>query len=104
MKIFAVFMTLLIFLSGFDRCKDEFVVDSDCKEKTSISKNDQENHDKNEVCSPFCQCARCPFSITLPKKQILAIIYRAIANDFFVNIEGNPTGISSSIWQPPKFA
>lgn len=96
-------MTILLFLSGSDFCKDDFI-NADCKEKTRLVKTDQESKDKNEVCSPFCQCARCPISIMLPQKQLVIVAYKPLEIKFLLTIGGNPTGISSSVWQPPKAA
>jgi len=97
-------MTLLVFLSGFDLCKDDIVMNVDGKEKTGFVKSDQENQGKNELCSPFCQCARCPFSILLPQKQLILLVYKPVKIRFPRSIVGNPTGISPSVWQPPKVA
>jgi len=104
MKAIAIFMIILLFLSGFDLCKDDFVMSADCKEKAGLVKTDQESKRKNEVCSPFCQCARCPFSILLPQKQLVIILYRPLRIKFLHTISGVPTGISSLVWQPPKAA
>jgi hypothetical protein len=96
-------MTILLFLSGFDLCKDDFM-NVDCNEKTGLVKTDQERKNKNEVCSPFCQCARCSFSVLLPQKQFSILTYKPLEINFPSSIEGNPTGISPSVWQPPKVA
>jgi hypothetical protein len=104
MKVIALFMTVLLFLSGFDLCKDDFVMKVDAKETTGLAKTDQESKDKNEVCSPFCQCSHCPFSILLPQKQVVILAYKPLKLSFPRSISGNPTGISLSVWQPPKVA
>lgn len=97
-------MTILLFLSGFDLCKDDFVMNVDSKEKTGLGQTDADGKGKHEVCSPFCQCAHCPFSILAPQKQFVTLAYRALKLSFPHSISGNPTGISHSVWQPPKVA
>jgi hypothetical protein len=104
MKVIAIFMTILLFLSGFDFCKDDFAMGDGCKEKTGLVKTDQERKDKHEVCSPFCQCARCPFSILLPQEQYVTLAYEPLKIRFPRSIARNPTGISPPVWQPPKVA
>jgi hypothetical protein len=104
MKVIAIFMTILLLLSGFDFCKDDEVIDADGKEKTALVKIDREHQDEEEVCSPFCQCARCPFSILLPQKLLVNLPDQALKIKFLLPIAGDPTGLSASVWQPPKAA
>jgi hypothetical protein len=104
MKVIAIFMTLLILLSGFDFCTDNEGINVGSKEKTSLVKTAKAGTDKNEVCSPFCQCARCPFSVLLPSTQPSVLAYKPLKNKFSLTIAGDPTGVSGSVWQPPKVA
>lgn len=97
-------MTVLIFLSGFDFCKDDQGINVGSNEKTALIKTAHTGGDKNEVCSPFCQCARCPFSVLLPLTQPRIVAYKPLKNKFLFIIGGVPTGISLSVWQPPKVA
>jgi len=101
MKVLAIFMTLFMLLSGFDFCKDEAVV-AGGKEKTEVVKSGNGCPDEKEVCSPFCQCARCPFSVLIPQKQVTAEVYKPLETEFLFTIAGNPTGVSVIVWQPPK--
>jgi len=101
MKVFAIFMTLFIFLSGFDFCKDEAVV-ADGEEKTEVLNSGNGCTDEKEVCSPFCQCARCPFSVLIPQKLVAVEVYKPLETEFLFTIAGNPTGVSITVWQPPK--
>jgi hypothetical protein len=104
MKVIAIFMTLLVFLSGFDFCKDEQAINVGSKEKTGVIKTAQTSKDSNEVCSPFCQCARCPFSVLLPVQQPYVAALEPLKDKFVFTNGGVPTGISLSVWQPPKVA
>jgi hypothetical protein len=104
MKAFALFMTIIIFLTGFDFCKDEDVMALSCKEKVQLVKSGKERAEQSEVCSPFCQCARCPFSIVLPQTQHFILIDQPLETNFTIPVSGIPTPISPSVWQPPKFA
>lgn len=97
-------MTLILLLSGFDFCKDEIVMKVDGQENSAAVHTDQDQKDQHEVCSPFCQCAACPFSILLPQKQYVIIAYKPLEIKFPRRIAGNPTGISPPVWQPPKAA
>lgn len=101
MKIFAVFMTVVMLLSGLALCKDDEALNS--KEKVELSKSFEDDHDSGDVCSPFCPCARCPFSI-LPQLSEKSRIYQLSKKIFTDATWGNPIQISPSFWQPPKFA
>jgi hypothetical protein len=101
MKLFAVFMTILMILTGFDPCKDKDIINS--YTKIEVSKAGKENADKS-VCNPFCNCTRCPFSIVLPQQAPILLTHHPVRGIFIITIDsGTPTRISASVWQPPQF-
>lgn len=91
-------MTLLILASGFDLCTDPDSCNN--SEATEISEGGQQT--KPELCGPFCQCVRCPFSVLIPKTITATEKLFFARRNFPCPSPGTPVKISSSIWQPPK--
>ncbi|WP_432714660.1 hypothetical protein [Pedobacter sp.] len=89
MKAFAIFMTIMIFLTGLDLCEDNDAMNS-------------KNH--IEVCSPFCHCAHCPISTVLPQELPALHSFQPMQRIFSRSDSRVPTQMSPSVWQPPKFA
>ncbi|KQR68333.1 hypothetical protein ASF92_15825 [Pedobacter sp. Leaf176] len=101
MKLFAIFMTVLMIFTGFDPCKDKDIINSYIK--IEVSKAGKDKPDRS-VCNPFCNCTRCPFSILLPQQPPLLLTYRPVKGVFIITINsGTPIRISPSVWQPPRF-
>lgn len=96
MKFLAIFMTLFMLASGFDLCTDFDTCDSD--ETTLIT----DKQASPELCSPFCQCAQCPFSVLIPGPLTEMSALLPIAANFIYPAIGDPTRVDSAIWQPPK--
>ena len=71
MKVIAIFMSILLFLSGFDVCKDDFAMNVDCNEKSEPVILDQ-------------------------KSQFMVIAYRPLEIKFPLSIAGDPMGFNSS--------
>jgi len=102
MKALAIFMTILIFLTGFDFCKEDVVVNS--RTATEHFKRSADQQEKNGNCTALCQCARCSFSILLSADPN-DITSSDLKNSKFIPIlSGTPVQVSPSVWQPPKTA
>ena len=102
MKFLAIFMTILVLASGFDLCADTGSCDEE--ERTELSKSDNKSQEKSEMCSPFCHCARCAFSILLPEKVEAFKVKYSSSDKFRYVLNALPTKVSNLIWQPPKSA
>ncbi|WP_423146043.1 hypothetical protein [Rubrolithibacter danxiaensis] len=102
MKIFTIFMALLILAMGVNLCRDKDFCDG--KETTTLSKTGKEEPAKSGSCSPFCHCTRCSFSILLPKSLTGTRTQFLTLRTIFISSESIAAGINSAIWQPPKFA
>jgi len=102
MNFFAILMTVLIFASGFDLCAE--IKSCDSENKTELSSSSDTHQQKSEMCTPFCHCSRCAFSIILPEKIKASSINAFSVDSFNSSQTVILTQISSSIWQPPKFA
>ncbi len=76
----------------------------DSKELSGLAKSGKEKQDKSETCNPFCHCACCPFSILLPEKTAETEIFNFATAKLKYTSDAAPVRISSSIWQPPKYA
>lgn len=93
-------MTILVLASGFDLCADTGSCNDE--EKTELSTSDNQSQEKGEMCSPFCHCARCAFSILLPNEiETIKVIYSS-SDKFRYVLNASPIKVSSLIWQPPK--
>ena len=102
MKILALLMTLIMLFASLDLCKDDEVSDSNVKIEYSKTKKD--SHASNDSCSPFCNCARCSFSILIPGPVHLLPSLGSIRPVYKHVTEGYPIQISNAVWQPPKSA
>jgi hypothetical protein len=101
MKVFAIFITVLVLLTGFDLCKDE--VGSEGKKKTELKAGNSSN-EQDSACTPFCNCARCPFSVMIPTVITDLLIDNTLIRKFCSILPATPIEVSASVWQPPKFA
>lgn len=100
MKFLAVFMTILMLASGLNLCADAGSCDNN--QKAELHSQGQEQQSADEMCSPFCHCARCAFSILLPEKiKVIKTAFSSADKFSYVQIAA-PIRVSSSIWQPPK--
>lgn len=106
MKVFAIFMTIIMLLTGVDVCKEASGCESG--EKTELCKMEKDahepDHDQELPCAPFCHCARCPFSIMIPVQIANLNPIRLEGYNFNSILLGKPSDVSFSIWQPPKLA
>lgn len=103
MKAFAIFMCVIMFLTAFDLCGESDSCGSE--NKIEITTKDTEKHQaESGVCSPFCNCSRCSFSVLVPEIiKATSLTVFSLCN-FKSLVDAAPTTISSSIWQPPKNA
>jgi hypothetical protein len=103
MKFLAIFMTVLIFTSGgLDHCAEAGSCNNN--ETTELHASGKEKEAMGEMCSPFCNCASCSFSILLPEKINEPCINYSLMDSFGYILNAVPLKIGSSIWQPPKVA
>lgn len=102
MKLLAVFMTILMLFTGFDLCEDQD--SSENEGRVEVGKTSDDNHQEEEPCTPFCHCARCPFSVVLPSVSRQHIISFLKIEKFDGYISPTPIQFSPSIWQPPKYS
>ena len=102
MKVFAIFMTVLMLITGFDLCKDE---DSYAgRQKTGFSKAANDAHEQSSACTPFCNCSCCPFSVIIPAGTTRLLADNTIIEKYENISSGTPIQIGSSVWQPPQFS
>lgn len=104
MKAFAFFMAIIIILTGFDFCKDEEIATSNSGDKFELVNANIDHDEKGEVCSPFCNCTRCPFSVVLPQNAQDILVDEVMDRNLTFVDSGIPTQLSPSLWQPPKLA
>ncbi|WP_207420382.1 hypothetical protein [Desertivirga brevis] len=102
MKVLAIFMTILMLITGVDLCNDLDSYERNVRKE--VGQADNGKHPDEKPCSPFCHCARCPFSVILP--SILNVLnisfiksekYEAYSVTYSIQF-------AVSIWQPPKAA
>ena len=105
MKIFAFIMAFTVIVLSVLPCMDESEFNN-VKGTTAIAKaNSQQDHRDSDNCSPFCSCACCSASVTyhlfgysyILKSQFQEKKYPAYKSSAY-------SGISFSIWQPPKLS
>lgn len=99
MKVLVLFMTFLIFASLFDLCGST----DNCLENEKIGAVDwSQGPFESNVCSPFCSCATCSFSVLMPvPSDISKKTEFLLSGQDKINIE---YGIQfcNAIWQPPR--
>lgn len=102
MRVFAIFMTILMLITGFDLCKDEeSYINS---QKTALSTAEENTHEQESPCTPFCNCARCPFSVVVSTRTTGLLADITVGQKFHCVLPGTPIEMSASVWQPPKFS
>ncbi|WP_370527289.1 DUF6660 family protein [Pedobacter sp. SYSU D00535] len=102
MKVLALFMTVIMLFTGFDLCKDEESCGS--KKQVELSRTQDEHPQDSDLCSPFCNCTRCPFSVLLPQGLGALQSFHTLVPQYQKERSANPIRVSPSVWQPPKLA
>jgi hypothetical protein len=100
MRALSIFMIVLTFITGFDLCNDQEVY----RNETAVENTEPgtDKHQDEAPCTPFCNCARCPFSVMLPSQGIEFHVLTIPVEKFSTYLGLKPLQIISSIWQPPK--
>lgn len=93
---------MLIFASGFDLCEEINLFDRN--ETLESVYFEQEKQPERDICTPFCHCGRCAFSIILPEKLKENCIYTLPKGNRSAVTDLVLLQISPSIWQPPKLS
>lgn len=103
MKFVALIMAFLILALSVMPCADAGAVTTDTKAKTEINKTtDQQHHNANDACSPFCHCSCCSgFSISLFVAAV-AIIPQYESNTISSFLPSDVREVALPIWQPPR--
>jgi hypothetical protein len=103
MKIFSIFMTVLLLAIGFVPCKDGKDM-SKGKVKTELTADQHHDDDTHheDGCSPFCVCACC--SLQSVHASILHFIPAAnlLVTEYDLPGTDDVQELSRPIWQPPK--
>lgn len=102
MKFFAFILAILVLVVSIMPCADGAIAMNKSEIKTEISKaihqHDVPNHD---ICSPFCQCARCAgFTIThFPSSFVIPVTVNKQISSF---LPSEIIDITLPILQPPQ--
>ena len=102
MRIFAFIMAFLVLGLSFIPCADAPLSSSDDKSKTEINRQDKQDGDHEDNCSPFCNCDCCAH-YPLSYIHSLETGFVAIAVKTYKSYLSNSIiEVSLSIWQPPQ--
>ncbi|MBC7902668.1 MAG: hypothetical protein H7Y27_04570 [Gemmatimonadaceae bacterium] len=105
MKVFALFMALLVFALNCMPCTDGgFAGGTENAAHESVSQQPVGDADHDDDCSPFCHCSCCAgFSINhfLPS---ISSPHGVADSQLLSSIHSGVTDISLPIWQPPQLA
>jgi hypothetical protein len=76
-KILAIIISIITITFSALPCDDEAVIAT--QETATISQGSDLDHNSHmDLCSPFCSCACCTISITVPTRQPEILIYSII--------------------------
>ncbi|NTS40758.1 MAG: hypothetical protein EOO06_14395 [Chitinophagaceae bacterium] len=103
MKLFALFLALTVLLQGFLPCSDTDFGWSKGNVKTELSEaSHQQDKEKGDDCSPFCQCACCAgFSINHCIAAI-GLVSEHASKAYTEHLPSETIDIPLPIWQPPQ--
>ncbi|MES3017236.1 MAG: DUF6660 family protein [Bacteroidota bacterium] len=103
MKFLAILLSVVMLAMAFDLCLDEDSCGESCNTELS-GQEDRTTSNDDAICSPFCHCVTCPFSILLPSK-ISSIPKAASSQQRYTDISESVTlNVKNAVWQPPKAA
>lgn len=97
MKHLAIILAAFMFALNFaDACnyQDEFA--------GTAGIQNSHHDEKQELCSPLCNCARCTFSVTVPQQLTISTVIQSRAERPGAVSEGSPRHVIIPVWQPPK--
>jgi len=102
MKSLAFILSFLIIGLSAWPCADDYMMDESSKMAAAITAPNDQQHDHEDACSPFCHCTCCAgFSINhssitatsmIPCNTLLYSSY----------LPGSLIEHSSAVWQPPR--
>ena len=101
MRFIAILMALYILTLGFNPCQE--IDDSCSSDHPALTNADStQNPVQSDVCSPFCNCLRCSFSVEMiPFPTSLCGL---VAKDLNIGPKylALPARLGHDIWQPPQ--
>lgn len=100
MKAIALFMTFLMIVTGFELCNDS--ENGICNGDTEYSQIPTDTHKEESPCTPFCNCARCPFSIVVTEADVVLLKSSKPTIQFAIASVQATNAIITFIWQPPQ--
>ena len=106
MKIFALIMAVIVLALSCIPCMDDAYAmntNSITIETLTSNKNQQEQqHNGNDFCSPFCTCNCCAgFAFSSSSIKVQPIIH-VTAKKYSSYLSSSAIAISLPIWQPPQ--
>ncbi|MET0466377.1 MAG: DUF6660 family protein [Chitinophagaceae bacterium] len=103
MRLFACFMTMIIFAVSLAPCKDLSAGLKDSKASAQIVQDDHHEHeDGSDDCPPFCACSCCA-AHGYPKSGISSPQgIPPFAPAYADRYTGSLISISLPVWQPPQ--
>lgn len=102
MKILTLFMAALMLTLAFvDLCNDG---EKSCAAASAVQQKQDRNDEALELCSPFCNCARCSFSVLIPQKHRGGAVAETYSVYSTIRPERLPFAVAIPVWQPPKMA
>ena len=102
MRLFFSIMALIVLVLSCMPCADTNACSGKGEKTISVLHKSTGESDKNDDCSPFCQCSCCagvPLQLT---SYSATLSLPEIHLTHFVFYSASTTRISFAVWQPPK--
>jgi len=104
MKFSAIILSLYLLMLVVVPCIDAHADNVLHKTELSQKKQDNQNHNDSDRCSPFCGCNCCATSIIFQRYLVQLNCFSFSEKQYFPVFSIFFSDPLASIWQPPKIA
>jgi len=104
MRLLAIILSVYVLALSCFSCADEQVVCNKTQISESLACTENEHHEDEDVCPPFCTCACCKTSIEINIVAPLVSSIKKINPKPQIHFKATIVDMQYAIWQPPQLS
>ena len=101
-RILALILSIYILALNFAPCEDSGGIANDANTEISQNADNGHQHNKADLCSPFCQCCCCQMNAINFDLADISLSPMEISTKLFFHFDSLGKDYRASILQPPQ--